>query len=197
MSIELRSICVYCGSADGLDETYVSAAHDLGRSLAERGIRLVYGAGKTGLMGAVADGALAAGGEVWGIISTNLNEPQLAHGGLSRVEILPDIQARKARMSALADAFIALPGGYGTFDELFETLAWAQIGLHHKPIGLLNARNYFQPLLALVDHACQEGFIYPEHRDLIACAEQPEELLHALENFTWPSGLERWITREG
>lgn len=167
----------------------------MGRALARRGIELVYGAGKTGLMGAVADGALSAGGAVTGVIPEGLNTPRLVHAGLTRLEALPDIHQRKARMSALAQAFIALPGGFGTFDELFETLTWAQIGLHHKPVGLLNTRHYYEPLLALVWHAEAERFIYSEHTRLLCHAEEPEALLDALDAFRLPDGLERWVNR--
>ena len=125
----------------------------MGRHIAERGIQLVYGAGKTGLMGAVADGVLAAGGQVIGVVPRSLNSPALIHANLTRLEVVDDIHTRKARMNALADALIALPGGYGTFDELFEALTWAQIGLQLKPIGLLNIRGYFNPVMALIEHA--------------------------------------------
>ena len=188
-------ITVYCGSADGVHPDYYQAAYQMGYALAGHCIRLVYGAGKTGLMGAVANGVLKAGGEVIGIIPDGLNTPQLVHAGLTQLEVLPGIQPRKARMSELADAFIALPGGFGTFDELFETLTWAQIGLHKKPVGLLNTRGYFDSLLALMDHMLQEGFIYPEHRCLVCQAEQPEDLLAALDDFQLPGGLERWVNR--
>jgi uncharacterized protein (TIGR00730 family) len=191
----LQSITVFCGSADGVNPTYLSAAEAMGRLLAQRGITLIYGAGKTGLMGAVADGALSAGGQVVGVIPPNLNTPRLAHAGLTRLEVAPDIQQRKARMSALAQAFIALPGGFGTFDELFETLTWAQIGLHHKPVGLLNTLGYYDPLLALVEHARAEGFIYSEHRGLLLSESDPLALLDALERYTPPAGLERWVER--
>ncbi len=191
----LSCVTVYCGSADGLHPEYYQAAYEMGQALATRGITLVYGAGKTGLMGAVADGALAAGGEVVGVIPEGLNTPQLAHAGLTRLEVFATIHQRKARMSELAEAFIALPGGYGTFDELFETLTWAQIGLHQKPIGLLNARGYYDPLLAMVDHARSEGFIYAEHRSLLCSSSQPEKLLSELEAFRLPDGLERWVNR--
>jgi uncharacterized protein (TIGR00730 family) len=188
-------ITVYCGSANGIHPDYYQAAFLMGKTLAEHHIGLVFGAGKTGLMGAVADGALQAGGEVTGIIPGGLNTPQLVHAGLTHLEILPTIQQRKARMSELADAFIALPGGFGTFDELFETLTWAQIGLHHKPVGLLNTRGYFNPLVTLIDHTLNEGFIYPEHRQLICQAALPEDLLTALGQYESPDGLERWVNR--
>ncbi len=194
-SPHFKRITVYCGSADGVHPGYYGAAFQMGKTLAEHGIGLVYGAGKTGLMGAVAEGALQAGGEVTGVIPDGLNTPRLAHASLTHLEILPDIQQRKARMSELADAFIALPGGFGTFDELFESLTWAQIGLHHKPVGLLNTRGYFDPLVALIDHALKEGFIYPEHRQLICQAALPEDLLSALGQFQSPGGLERWVNR--
>ncbi len=193
---KLETICVYCGSADHIHPDYLQAAYEMGACLAHRGIRLVYGAGKTGLMGAVANGALQAGGTVLGVLCENLNLPELIHTGLTGLELVPTIQQRKARMSELAQAFIALPGGFGTFDELFETLTWAQIGLHTKPIGLLDTRGYFQPLLKMVEHALQEGFIYPEHAQLIAHAAQPTDLLAALEAYQQPTGLERWLTRD-
>ncbi|HEY9076259.1 MAG TPA: TIGR00730 family Rossman fold protein [Anaerolineaceae bacterium] len=191
----LHSVCVYCGSADGLAQEYLDSARRMGEVLARGGIRLVYGAGKTGLMGALADGALTAGGEVIGVSPKNFDTPQLLHRGLTRLEIVDDIQQRKARMSALADAFIALPGGYGTFDELFETLTWAQIGLHTKPVGLLNTRFYFDPLLAMVQHALQEGFIYAEHRILLLSDTDPEALLDKIRAFERPAGMERWVER--
>ncbi|HMN62478.1 MAG TPA: TIGR00730 family Rossman fold protein [Anaerolinea sp.] len=195
-NLSLNSICVYCGSADGLDEVYLEAARRMGSLLARSGIRLVYGAGKTGLMGAVADGALEAGGKVVGVTPVSLNLPALIHAGLSELQVTPDIHSRKARMSALADAFIALPGGFGTFEELFETLTWAQIGLHSKPIGLLNINHYYDPLVSMVEHAIQEGFIYPEQRGLLMQAPDPLQILERLRAYTPPDGLSRWITRE-
>ena len=194
--IALNSVTVYCGSADGLDKIYIAAALQMGAALASRGITLIYGGGKTGLMGAVADGALAAGGKVVGVIPESMNTPALAQTGLTRLEVTPDIQTRFARMVDLADAFIALPGGYGTLDELFQTLTWAQIGQHTKPVGLLNIRGYYDPLLSLLDHILAEKFIYPEHRGWVIPASQPEALLQALRVFQPPVGLERWMTRE-
>ena len=192
----IKSICVYCGSADGVHPEYYQAASRMGQILAENGIILIYGGGKTGLMGAVADGALAAGGEVIGVIPVNLNTPRLVHTGLTSLEVVQDIQQRKARMSALAEAFIALPGGFGTFDELFETLTWAQIGLHCKPVGLLNTRGYFNPLLDLVRHAETEGFIYIEHSRLLCQSADPQALIAMLKDFRPPAGLERWVQRQ-
>lgn len=192
----LKSICVYCGSADNLHPDYYQAAHHLGRALGQRGIQLIYGAGKTGLMGAVADGALAAGGEVVGVMPRIFYTPTLAHAGLTRLEVMDDMHVRKARMVELADAFVALPGGFGTLDELFETLTWAQIGLHAKPVGLLNTRGYYDPLLHMVEHIGREGFIYHEHRALFTQAAEPEALLNALDNHHGPENLDRWLTRE-
>ena len=191
----IKTITVYCGSADGVSQEYYDAAIQMGEALARANIQLVYGAGKTGLMGAVADGALRAGGQVTGIIPENLNTSRLVHNGLTQLEVTPNIHVRKARMSELADAFIALPGGYGTFDELFETLTWAQIGLHDKPIGLLNTRRYYDPLLELVQRSLQEGFIYAEHRILLMSDEDPTRLLDLLHSFETPSGMERWLNR--
>jgi len=191
----IKTITIFSGSADQLARKYLQGAWELGAVIADRGLALVFGGGKTGLMGAVADGALARGGQVVGVINEGLNTPNLAHAGLSRMEVLPDLHTRKARMSELADAYIALPGGYGTFDELFEALTWAQIGLHSKPIGLLNIDRYFDPLLALVDHAITERFIYPEHRQLIICDEDAHTLLEKMQAYQPPENLSRWVER--
>jgi uncharacterized protein (TIGR00730 family) len=192
----MKAVCVYCGSSDRAHPEYLEAARQMGAAIAGRGLNLVYGAGSTGLMGALADGALAAGGQVTGVIPSYFNTPQLAHQGLARLEIVDTIHQRKARMAEMADAFIALPGGYGTLEELFEILTWAQIGLHRKPVGLLNARRYFDPLLAMVEHARAEGFIYAEHGELFTHSAEPDDLLEALANYVPPAGLERWLSRE-
>jgi uncharacterized protein (TIGR00730 family) len=193
----MKSICVYCGSADAIHPDYRLAGRQMGRSLAENGIRLIYGGGKTGVMGAVADGALEAGGEVYGVIVTSMNTPALAHAGLTRLDVTPTIHERKARMYELADGYIALPGGYGTFDELFETLTWSQIGVHEKPVGLLNTRGYFEPLMSMVLHAEQEGFIFPEHRKLLCMAEAPQELLACMDAYhPTTDAVRRWMRQE-
>lgn len=192
----MKTVCVYCGSADGIHPDYYAGAAQMGATLAARGIQLVYGAGKTGLMGAVADGVLAAGGQVIGVVPENLNSPVLIHANLTRLEVVENIHQRKARMNALADALIALPGGYGTFDELFEALTWAQIGIQRKPISLLNIRGYFDPLMAMIQRALDEKFIYPEHLDLLRIENTPESLIQSLENFTYPDNLQRWVNRE-
>ncbi len=191
----LSNICVYAGSADNLSEHYIRSAQILGRELSQRGICLVYGGGKTGLMGALADAVLENNGKAIGIVPENLFQPQLIHANLTRLEILPDIHKRKARMSELADAFIALPGGFGTLDELFETLTWAQIGIHRKPVGILNINGYYDPLLTMVDMARQEGFIYSEHRELLVTAKEVTELLDLMQAYRHPEGLERWVDR--
>jgi uncharacterized protein (TIGR00730 family) len=192
----MKSICVYCGSADQVNPQYLEAARQLGAAVAQRGCQLWYGAGSTGLMGAVAEGALQAGGEVIGVIPELFNTPQLAHTRLTRLEVVGSMHQRKERLAKQADAFIALPGGFGTFEELFEILTWSQIGLHAKPVGILNTLGYFDPLLRLVAHALQEGFIYQEHQQLLASSDNPTDLLAALENHRHPDGLERWLTRE-
>ena len=143
----MKSMCVFCGSSDSVHSDYLSAAWSMGKVLAERGFAVIYGGGKTGLMGAVADGALSAGGEVIGVIIPSMNTKALAHDGLTRMDVTPSMHARKARMHELADAYIAMPGGFGTFDELFETITWAQTGAHEKPVGILNVKNYFDPCL--------------------------------------------------
>ncbi|HUI88892.1 MAG TPA: TIGR00730 family Rossman fold protein [Anaerolineales bacterium] len=192
-----QSICVFCGSSDAVHADYLAAARQTGQILAERGLRLVYGGGKTGLMGAVADGALAAHGEVIGVIIPSMHTSALAHNGLTRMEVTADMHARKARMHELADGYIALPGGFGTFDELFEALTWGQIGAHEKPIGLLNVRNYYVPLLAALDHAVAEGFIFREHRDALCCEAEPAALLDAMAHHQpSPEAVRRWM-RQG
>ena len=190
-----KNITVYAGSADNLKQVYLDAARLLGETLARQGRTLVYGAGKTGLMGAVADGVLAAGGKAVGVINDGLNLPHLAHAGLSELEVLPDIHARQARMTRLADGMIALPGGFGTFAELFEALTWAQIGLHDKPVGLLNVEGYFDPVIALIEKAIGENYIYPEHRRFFFVAEKPAALLELMDGFTPFNGINRWMER--
>ena len=193
----MRSICVYCGSANLARKEYFSVAREMGRTLARHGLTLVYGGGKTGLMGAVADGTLEAGGEVTGVIVESMNTPELAHTRLTRLEVTATIHQRKARMYALAEGYIALPGGYGTLDELFETLTWAQIGEHSKPVGLLNVRGYYDALLTMLDRAVEEKFLFPEHRGLLLTSPDPEELLKAMEAFEpSPEAVRRWMRQD-
>jgi hypothetical protein len=193
----MKSICVYCGSADHVHPDYLLAARQMGETLARRGLTLIYGGGRTGLMGSLADGVLESGGQVIGVIVESMNTPALAHPGVTRMEVTPLIHQRKARMYELADAYIALPGGYGTLDELFETLTWAQIGVHAKPVGLLNVSGYFDPLLAMLDRAEKEGFVFPEHRQSLLCASDPGALLDAMKNHEPPmEAVKRWM-RQG
>ena len=193
----MDSICVFCGSSDSVHADYLAGARLMGDTLARRGLRLIYGGGRTGLMGALADGVLEAGGEVIGVIIPSMNTSPLAHVGITRMDVTPTMHARKARMHELSDGFIAMPGGYGTFDELFEAITWAQTGAHEKPIGLLNLRNYYAPLLAAIDHAVAEGFVFPEHRESLYCESDPEKLLDALANYQHPhEAVKRWM-REG
>lgn len=191
----MKSVCVYCGSSDLVQPKFLEAATEMGRAIAGRGLQLVFGGGSTGLMGAVANAALDSGGEVFGVIPQHFNKPELAHNGLTRLELVEDMHQRKARMIALSDAFIALPGGFGTLEELFEALTWAQIGLHKKAIGLLNVYGYFDALLDFLQHANREGFTFHEHQGLYRQANAPETLLDALASFEPPSGLERWMAR--
>jgi len=197
MSFPYRSICVFCGSADGLDQVYYDAAFEMGRQLAINDIRLVYGAGRTGLMGVLAQSVLKNGGEVTGIAPKGLESPQLIHtSGLTTLEIVEDIQVRKARMIELADAFISMPGGYGTLDELFEVLTWSQIGLQRKPMAILNTNGYFDSLLHWIDRSYNDRFIYEEHLQLFVSDSEPVSLLEKLANYQFPDNIGRWLVRD-
>jgi len=176
---------------------YIAGARFMGQTLAERGIRLIYGGGKTGLMGVVANAVLDAGGEVVGVIIPSMNTVALAHTSLTQMDVVDGMHARKARMHELADGYIAMPGGFGTFDELFETVTWAQTGAHEKPVGLFNVRNYYAPLLAAIDHAVQEGFIFKEHRDVLFCDADPNMLLDRMSHYEHPrAAVKRWMREE-
>jgi len=197
MASSLQSICVFCGSADGLNPIYTSAAASLGATLAKRKIQLVYGAGRTGMMGALAEGCLGAGGSVVGSGAGGVGQPAAhLHHGSDRLEVVADIQLRKARMMDLAEGFIALPGGYGTMDELFEVLTWSQIGNHRKPLGFLNVNGYFDHLLSWIQRAFEDHFIYKEHLALFVSAETVESLLDQMTNYRFPDQIERWLVRE-
>ncbi|MFP4615815.1 MAG: TIGR00730 family Rossman fold protein [Thiohalorhabdus sp.] len=176
----MERICVFAGSGSGNRPAYAEAAAALGARLAEGGIGVVYGGGHTGLMGVLADAALAAGGEVVGVIPEALCTRELAHHQLSELEVVSSMHARKARMAELADAFIALPGGIGTLEELFEVFTWAQLGLHAKPCGLLNAAGFYDPLVRFLDETVAEGFLRPDQRALLEVDSEPADLLTAL-----------------
>jgi len=185
---EIRSICVFCGASPGGDPRYAVTAGAVGSELAGRGIRIVYGGGRVGLMGAVADAALTAGGVVIGVIPRGMVDRELAHPGVTELRVVETLHERKAEMAALADAFIALPGGLGTLEELAEVLSWAQLDLHAKPIGLLDDGGYFDRLQDFLDHAVAEGFVLERHRRLLLSATSLDELLGAFDRWQPPSG---------
>lgn len=188
-------ICVYCGSSKGRKPAYAKAARAFGRTLAARGICLVYGGGAVGMMGELADAVLAAGGKAHGVIPEALQERELSHEGLTALDVVDSMHARKARMAELADGFVALPGGFGTLEELLEVLTWAQLGFHRNPCGLLNIDGYFDQLVAFLDHQTAQGFVRDEHRDLLVVAADAGELLDAFIAYD-PPDVEKVITDE-
>jgi uncharacterized protein (TIGR00730 family) len=185
-------MCVFCGSNTGSNPAYRRLAEQLGRTLAARGLGVVYGGGRVGLMGAVADGALAAGGEVIGVMPQALIDREIGHRGLTELRIVGSMHERKALMAELSDGFVALPGGIGTLEELFEMWTWAQLGLHGKPCGLLDRDGFFAPLVAFLDHLVVSGFVQPQYRAILHTAESPEELLTAFAAYQAPL-LARWV----
>lgn len=192
----LHSVCVYCGSSDRVSQVYLDAARAMGKALANRDLTIVFGGGKTGMMGALADSGLGAGGEVVGVIPELFNTPQLAHSGVTTLHVVDSMHTRKARMAALGDGFIALPGGFGTFEELFEMLTWSQVGLHTKPMAVLNTSGYFDRLLEAIEHARVEGFIYDKHRSLILCHSDPDELIDLMSAYRPQDLPNRWLSRQ-
>ncbi|WP_080905316.1 TIGR00730 family Rossman fold protein [Parabacteroides sp. Marseille-P3160] len=188
----MKRITVYCGSSTGSDPEYKKQAYALGQLLAEQKIGLVYGGGKVGLMGELANGALDAKGEVIGVIPAFLEEKELAHPDASEMIVTQTMHERKEKMCSLGDGFIALPGGFGTLEELFETVTWAQLGLHRKPIGLLNTGGYFDALLRFIDETIEKKFIKPEYRSLLLVGEQPSDLLGQMRTFV-PCRNEKWF----
>jgi uncharacterized protein (TIGR00730 family) len=190
----LRRICVFCGASSGNRPAYVTAAKRVGRELAERGIGLVYGGGNVGLMGTVADACLEAGGYVIGVIPQALVAKEVAHKRLSDLRIVASMHERKAMMAELSDAFVAMPGGFGTFEECFEVVTWAQLGLHVKPCALLNVEGYYDPLIALIDHAVKEGFISSTHQQLLLSGNDTHQLLDKLVKWR-PMRVEKYISR--
>jgi uncharacterized protein (TIGR00730 family) len=187
-------ICVYAGSNPGRDPAYAEVAGELARLLASRGIGVVYGGGKVGLMGILADSALAAGGEVIGVIPQDLMDREIGHAGLTELRVVGSMHERKALMAELADGFVALPGGAGTLEELIEIYTWSQLGLHRKPMGVLNVSGYYDGLAALLDHAVQEGFLREQHRAALHVAREPAELLERFEEWE-PDTIGKWFTR--
>jgi uncharacterized protein (TIGR00730 family) len=191
----MTTVCVFCGSRCGSQPLYAEASRHLGMSLVARGMNLVYGGGHVGLMGVVADTVLSAGGRAVGVIVQSLVDLELAHRGLTELIVVDTMHQRKALMAERADAFVALPGGYGTGDELFEILTWAQLGFHARPIGLLNTAGYFDPLLAWLDHMVREDFLRPKHRELLLVADDADRLLDRLGQFKPGPNEPKWTDK--
>jgi len=195
MTKKFLSVCVYCGSSKGSSPVYADAAKSLGRALVKQNLSLVYGGGHVGLMGIVADAVLEAGGEVTGVIPKALMDSEVGHERLTRLLVVKDMHERKALMAEHADGFIAMPGGIGTLEELFETLTWAQLGFHEKPIGLLNVAGFYDPLIEFLRHQTSQGFLRIEHKDLLLVETEPYPLIEQLKNFTMPEGVS-WLSRQ-
>jgi len=191
----MRRVCVFCGSSIGNQRAYAEAAEALGAVLAKRGIGLVYGGGNVGLMGVIADAVMAAGGEVIGVIPQSLADREIAHAGITELRVVDSMHTRKAMMADLTDAFIAMPGGVGTFEEFFEAVTWTQLGLHRKPCGLLNVNAFYTPLALFIDQAVTEGFIKPIHRTAIVVDSDPARLLDTLGTIDLPA-VPKWIRPE-
>lgn len=187
-----RRLCVFCGSSPGGDPVYIEAARDLGRYLAEQNITLVYGGGRVGLMGALADAVLDPGGEVIGVIPDALVAKEVAHQRLTDLRVVRSMHERKALMAELSNGFVALPGGCGTFEEFLEVITWAQLGMHAKPCGILNIRGYYDRLLEFVDHAVSQRFVRAEHREMVLVADRCEELLEQMRGYVAPV-VPKWI----
>lgn len=180
MNREFRRVAVYCGSSTRVDPVYLDAAWDVGRALAERGVTIVYGGGNVGLMGHLAEGALSVNGEVIGVITEKLLAREVGHRGLSELFVTSSMQSRKTMMAQLSDAFIALPGGWGTLEELFEAATWTQLNYHQKPVGILNVNGYYNGLVAFLMHAESEGFVRPNHAGMIQISNELDTLLELL-----------------
>ncbi len=182
-----KSVCVYCGASSRVADLYKDAAHALGEGLARRDIQLVYGGGRVGLMGILADAALAAGGHVVGIIPEHIRSSEVEHTGLSELHVVDSMHMRKRMMADRADAFVVLPGGLGTLDETFEVVTWKQLRLHDKPIVVVDVDGYWRPLIGLIDHMIAQGFAQPGHRALVSVVDQVDEVFHALSHEPEPS----------
>lgn len=191
----LKSICVFCGSKSGNDQQYQQAATELGRSMAQRNITLVYGGGSVGLMGIIADAVLESGGDVIGVIPRQLATKELLHPGVKEMLVVEDMHTRKAKMSECSDAFIAMPGGFGTLEELFEVVSWVQLGIYSKPMGVLNVAGFYDPLLTMVEHCIETEFIKPKYRDLIIADESPTILVDHLQQHQLPV-IEKFLDPE-
>ena len=192
MATPLRSLCVFCGSSPGARPDYVQAAEGLGRLLAQRNIELVFGGGSVGMMGAVARSTLAAGGKATGVIPRALLRKEIAQTGLSHMHVVESMHERKALMAKLSDGFVALPGGFGTLEEFFEVLTWAQLGFHRKPVALLDVAGFYAPMITLLEHMSTEGFVRPSQLRLVMTETNAEKLLARIENYEAPE-TEHWI----
>ncbi len=191
----MKRICVFCGSSPGSRPEYRAAAEEMAAELVRRNIGLVYGGGNVGLMGILADAVLRVGGEVQGVIPEHLMAREVGHRGLTKLHVVGSMHERKALMADLSDAFVALPGGFGTLEEFCEVVTWTQLGLQAKPCGLLNVVGFYSPLLAMFDHAVEERFLKAENRALVLARDKPADLLQALEEWR-PSNVEKWLSRE-
>ena len=195
MTRKFRSLCVYCGASTGHDPIYANAARSLGREMVVHGLSLVYGGGHVGLMGIIADAVLEAGGEVTGVIPKALMDTEVGHERLTHLLVVKDMHERKALMAEHADGFIAMPGGIGTLEELFEALTWAQLGFHEKPVGLFNVNGFYDKLIEFLDHQTSQGFLRAEHKNLLMIHTEPTVLIEALKNFTMPAGVS-WLSHQ-
>jgi hypothetical protein len=182
----MKSVCVFCGGNPGARPSYAAAAKQLGEAIAARGLAVVYGGASAGLMGMVADAALARGGEVYGVLPEFMIAREIAHRGLTELVLVGSMHERKAAMAARSDAFVALPGGFGTMDELFEVLTWSQLGLHHKPVALLDVDGYYEPLVAFLDRATSEGLLRPEYRAMLFVERDVAALIDRLATYALP-----------
>lgn len=192
--MDLKNICVYCGSNAGNDPVYTRQAQALGRALVKRDLGLVYGGSKVGIMGVVADAVLEAGGRAVGILPEALMQKELAHKGLTELHVVASMHERKTLMAEKADAFVAMPGGIGTLEEIFEVWTWAQLGFHNKPCGLLNVAGYYDKLAGFLDHAAESGFMQPQHRQMLAVQTDPDLLLDGFARYEAPT-VSKWIKK--
>jgi uncharacterized protein (TIGR00730 family) len=188
----MKSVCIFCGSSMGANTAYSDGARAMGRELASRGLTLVYGGGSVGLMGVVADAALAAGGKVHGVIPRRLQEKEIGHKALTQMDVVETMHERKARMAELSDAFIAMPGGIGTYEEIFEIWTWAQLGIHRKPLGFYDVDGFYDPLMSFLNKATSEGFVREQHRHMAFVETRPGALLDRLAHYV-PTAVAKWM----
>ncbi len=194
MQVSFAALAVFCGSTPGDDPVFRDRAHAFGATLARRGIRLIYGGGDVGLMGALADGVLSGGGDVHGVITRALEAKEIAHRGLGTLEVVETMHERKARMADLADGFVLLPGGFGSLDEFFEAVTWTQLGIHEKPCGVLDLAGYYLPLAAMIANGLERGFVRPQHASLVLVDEDPDKLLARMAAWK-PISVDKWVDR--